>query len=401
MTRLSILIDSGYLIRSAIMILTGDRDSKRSIRIDYTILYDRLKQLAAEVSPGASLDRIRWYSGYNLRPTTDQQEILSNPNYQATLLPNDPEGRQKGIDSSITADLIGLGQEPEIIDLILLSGDRDFAIGIIKAKQFGRLRGLRVFALAVGNSMADDCLAQTIRSEVYRVLRWNIDQIKDFCFLNDVPRTIAATQGDATFAMAATRPAESSAPQQTQAEEPFAIDDLALQRIDLAVFDQPAARLTTLDFDGAVDAGAAVPIQPNPSLLTPPRSPPDTVAVRGKIKAYAAEHGFRFAEVEDLGRDVYIKPRLVSKAGIVAAPEGTLVQLEIIRTQVITSVAAETEVEVSVGAIPNSGVIFGTILPFEPHHHNRKVLGDNGVEYFIGGKLLRLARLSHLGEGSR
>ena len=76
-------------------------------------------------------------------------------------------------------------------------------------------------------------------------------------------------------------------------------------------------------------------------------------------------------------------------------------QLEIIRSQVITSVAAETEVEVSVGAIPNSGVIFGTILPFEAHHHTRKVLGDNGVEYFIGRRLLREARLSHLGEGSR
>ena len=136
-------------------------------------------------------------------------------------------------------------------------------------------------------------------------------------------------------------------------------------------------------------------------LVSPSEAMPETVSIRGRLKAFTSERSFRFAEAEDSGIDVFISPRLVAEAQITEAPEGTLVQLEIVRRQVITSVAAETEVELRVGAIPNSGVIFGTILPFESRHLTRKVLGDNGVEYFIGRRLLRQAKLSHLGEGSR
>ncbi|MDI9408886.1 MAG: NYN domain-containing protein [Candidatus Pacebacteria bacterium] len=441
MARLSILIDSGYLVNSARKILSSAPSDDHRVVIDFDGLHSHLSELAARIAPKASLDRLRWYSGYSRKRgyTRKQQAVIDHCDYFADLLPNYEDGSQKGVDSAITADLIDMGLEESISDIILLSGDADYLPGLSKAKQYGRLRGLRVFVLGIERNDGEASVSVELMDQAYSIFWWDAAKLAEFITVIDPkPVQLSHESSEPTLPL----PLESAKdlpPQPMIADnrgEGFTaetgVDDLALARQDLAGFDHPSPRHTTIDFDGDQSVAVLEPLTTATIAETPldgldhlpaemvevrddsndqvsnpiapmvsPNRLPDTISLRGAIKAFVVTQSFRFAIADDGGTDVYISPRLVVDAELTNMTEGTRLILEVVKGQVITSVAAATEVEITLGSDPQSGVHFGTILPFERHHSSRKVLGDNGTEYWIGRRLLRDAKLSHLGEGSR
>ena len=63
-------------------------------------------------------------------------------------------GQQKGVDSLIVTDLIGLARQKAICDALLISGDEDVRIGVQIAQNYG----VRVHLLGIAPSRANQSI---------------------------------------------------------------------------------------------------------------------------------------------------------------------------------------------------------------------------------------------------
>ncbi len=137
MDRFGLFVDAGYLITESTKLCLGQM-KRHEVSCDYEGVLRVLTNLAAEQC-GLPQLRTYWYDGAigpHPQPTTDHLRIGAQPNVKVRL-GRVIHGRQKGVDSMITRDLMTLARERAIAMAYLVAGDEDLREGVIAAQDLG------------------------------------------------------------------------------------------------------------------------------------------------------------------------------------------------------------------------------------------------------------------------
>lgn len=137
MDRFGLFVDAGYLLTEAGKLCTGD-GKRSSITCKYDGLHASLVT-TAEGRCGLSHLRTYWYDGALgaiPTPTTDHLSIAALENLKLRL-GRVVAGRQKGVDSMLTRDLMTLARERAISVAFVVGGDEDLREGVIAAQDLG------------------------------------------------------------------------------------------------------------------------------------------------------------------------------------------------------------------------------------------------------------------------
>ncbi len=137
MKRVAIFVDAGYLYAQGSASLQGNKAKRENVRLDHVRFVKRLRALATNLQPSASLLRIYWYDGTSRGPTLDHRMLADLDDVKLRLGFINSLGQQKGVDSLLVTDLVELSRNGAICDALLLGGDEDLRIGVQIAQSFG------------------------------------------------------------------------------------------------------------------------------------------------------------------------------------------------------------------------------------------------------------------------
>lgn len=138
MDRAAVFVDAGYLYAAGAVALTGSGKPRASLALGIPATISVLKDTARGASGGLRLLRIYWYDGLLATGLTDEQTLLAEADdVKLRLGVVNRQGKQKGVDSLIVADLIALARNHAISDAVLVSGDEDVRIGVEVAQGYG------------------------------------------------------------------------------------------------------------------------------------------------------------------------------------------------------------------------------------------------------------------------
>ena len=136
MNRVALFIDAGYLYAAAIRLLTGVKQSRSAITLNYEAFLDYIVQ-QAEHQSGRELLRVYWYDGTSTGPTGAHRKLAYQPNVKLRLGMVSLSGEQRGVDSLLVMDMANLAQNRAMSDALLLTGDEDIRVGVVLAQQYG------------------------------------------------------------------------------------------------------------------------------------------------------------------------------------------------------------------------------------------------------------------------
>ncbi len=174
--RIAVFVDAGYLYAQGSALLSGSAQKRTSIQLDPRALIQALKTTATECAVNCQLLRIYWYDGAagGSRATSDQSSLAALDDVKLRLGFINSHGQQKGVDSLIVTDLIGLARLKSFSDALLLSGDEDVRIGV----QIAQNHGVRVHLLGIHPARGLQSQQLMHASDTTRV--WGMDIVQHF-----------------------------------------------------------------------------------------------------------------------------------------------------------------------------------------------------------------------------
>lgn len=175
MSRVAAFVDAGYFWVQCSQILFNDKRRRGEIMLDVTRMREKLLEVIRAEFPYASLLRIYWYDGLGTdgNPTDMHRRIYELDDFKVRYGTRNLEGKQKGIDGLLIADLIGLAQNHGITEALIVSGDGDLAPGVAAAQTLG----VRVHRLEMGGAEAS---SPALRAEVDRNVLWARADVESF-----------------------------------------------------------------------------------------------------------------------------------------------------------------------------------------------------------------------------
>ena len=175
MSRVAAFVDAGYFWVQCSQILFNDKRRRGEIVLDVARMREKLLEVIRAEFPYASLLRVYWYDGLGSdgNPTEMHRRIYELDDFKVRYGTRNLEGKQKGIDGLLIADLIGLAQNHGITEALILSGDGDLAPGVAAAQTLG----VRVHRLEMGGAEAS---SPALRAEVDRNVLWPRAEVESF-----------------------------------------------------------------------------------------------------------------------------------------------------------------------------------------------------------------------------
>lgn len=174
MKRIAAFVDAGYFWVQLCTLITGAYSSRAQVRIAYAELRTTMLAEIAQQLPDGDLLRIYWYDGPGMTgKTPEHYDIDKLDDFKLRLGTRNGEGKQKGVDGMIIADMVSLTQQKAITHAMLVSGDADMSPGVVAAQSMG----LRVHLLSLGSPAAT---SPFLAAEVDLKRRWDIDEVKKF-----------------------------------------------------------------------------------------------------------------------------------------------------------------------------------------------------------------------------
>lgn len=175
MNRVAAFVDAGYFWVQCSQLLFNDKRGRGDIFLDVVRMREKLLEIIRTEFPHATLLRVYWYDGLGTdgNPTDLHRRIHELDDFKVRYGTRNLEGKQKGIDGLLMADLIGLAQNRGITDALILSGDGDLTPGVAAAQTLG----VRVHRLEMG---APDASSPALRAEVDRNVLWSPQDVETF-----------------------------------------------------------------------------------------------------------------------------------------------------------------------------------------------------------------------------
>lgn len=146
MRRYACYIDVGYLYAEGARLLSGMRQPRHAVHLDYDGFLSALADLARARVPGGHLLRVYWYDGARGAPTPAQLAIAYRDDLKLRLGMIDAQGNQRGVDALLVRDLVLDAHHRNISDALVLTGDDDLRGGLLAAQEMG----VRVQLIGVG-----------------------------------------------------------------------------------------------------------------------------------------------------------------------------------------------------------------------------------------------------------
>lgn len=147
MTNYAIYVDVGYLYAEGSRLLSGMRQPRHAIHIDYDGFLQFLGKYVADRQPQRDLLRIYWYDGARGAPTPAQLAIGYRDQVKLRLGLVDTSGQQRGVDALFVRDLVMDAHHRNISDAWLVTGDDDLRGGLLVAQELG----VRIHLLGLGD----------------------------------------------------------------------------------------------------------------------------------------------------------------------------------------------------------------------------------------------------------
>jgi hypothetical protein len=144
--RYACYIDVGYLYAEGARLLSGMRQPRHAVHLDYDGFLCALADLARTRVPGGHLLRVYWYDGARGAPTPAQMAIAYRDDLKLRLGMIDAQGNQRGVDALLVRDLVLDAHHRNISDALVLTGDDDLRGGLLAAQEMG----VRVQLIGVG-----------------------------------------------------------------------------------------------------------------------------------------------------------------------------------------------------------------------------------------------------------
>ncbi len=176
MTQIAVFVDSGYLFAQGSVLMAGQRQPRRNLRLEVKRVLRALYKARQVVAHDARLLRVYWYDGVPRGSTTtpQQDEIAMAPYVKLRLGIIKADGGQKGVDSLIVLDLIELARNRAITDALIVSGDEDIRAGVLVAQN----HGVRVHLLSVGPARGSQ--SPDLVKEADTLTEWQREDVADF-----------------------------------------------------------------------------------------------------------------------------------------------------------------------------------------------------------------------------
>lgn len=203
MSRVAAFVDAGYFWVQCSQILFNDKRRRGEIVLDVTRMREKLLEVIRAEFPYASLLRIYWYDGLGTdgNPTDMHRRIYELDDFKVRYGTRNLEGKQKGIDGLLIADLIGLAQNHGITEALILSGDGDLAPGVAAAQTLG----VRVHRLEMGGAEAS---SPALRAEVDRNVLWARADVESFITPSPLRFDSEEDDGQTAFGIGTQPPAD-------------------------------------------------------------------------------------------------------------------------------------------------------------------------------------------------
>lgn len=241
MKRVAVFVDAGYVFAAGAMAIHGTNLKREMLKIDAERIVAMLLDFAASMSPGSDLLRLYWYdcSPDGARPMSNQMPFAEQDNVKVRLGFLGSEGKQKGVDTKIVADLISLSQQRVITDAVLVSGDEDLTVGV----EFAQSLGVRMHLLGILHSN-EHSQSMRLRTEADTTRLWNVEDVELFLSVVEEP----VEEGVSDF---------------------FAAEPSAIPSYDAAIIAQEADRVAK-SFNSTTLAKLAQKWESNPRDSVPP-----------------------------------------------------------------------------------------------------------------------------------
>ncbi len=146
MRRYACYVDVGYLYAEGARLLSGMRQPRHAVHLDYGAFLIALDVMARARVPGGHLLRVYWYDGARGAPTPAQLAIAYRDDLKLRLGMIDAQGNQRGVDALLVRDLVLDAHHRNITDALVLTGDDDLRGGLLAAQEMG----VRVQLIGVG-----------------------------------------------------------------------------------------------------------------------------------------------------------------------------------------------------------------------------------------------------------
>jgi hypothetical protein len=144
--RYACYVDVGYLYAEGARLLSGMRQPRHAVHLDYDGFLEALDVLARARVPGGHLLRVYWYDGARGAPTPAQLAIAYRDDLKLRLGMIDAQGNQRGVDALLVRDMVLDAHHRNITDALVLTGDDDLRGGLLAAQEMG----VRVQLIGVG-----------------------------------------------------------------------------------------------------------------------------------------------------------------------------------------------------------------------------------------------------------
>jgi len=147
MSRYACYVDVGYLYAEGGRLLSGVRQPRHAVHLDYDRFLAFLTEFVASRQPDHELLRIYWYDGARGAPTPAQLAIGYHDEIKLRLGLLDATGQQRGVDALFVRDLVMDAHHRNISDAWLVTGDDDLRGGLLVAQELG----VRIHLLGLGD----------------------------------------------------------------------------------------------------------------------------------------------------------------------------------------------------------------------------------------------------------
>ena len=177
MDRIAVFVDAGYLFAQGSIELSGDKQPRSAIKLEFDKVVSALRRFAGSASK-LPLLRIYWYDGTNQGPTAVQIAMARLDDVKVRLGFVNSSGQQKGVDSLIVTDMIALTRNGAMAECVLLSGDEDLRVGVQQAQGFG----VRVHLLGVKPARGSQSMF--LYQEADTTHEWDRSDLSEFMRIN-------------------------------------------------------------------------------------------------------------------------------------------------------------------------------------------------------------------------
>lgn len=173
MDRVAVFVDAGYLFAQGTQELLGEKVRRKDVKLDAAVVIDRLREFATGCSK-LDLLRIYWYDGTATGPTSQHIALAELPDLKFRLGLINAYGEQKGVDSLIVTDMVALAGNRAMAACVLLAGDEDLRMGVLRVQE----HGVRVHLLGIKPARGNQ--SDLLRREADATHEWKSSDLDEF-----------------------------------------------------------------------------------------------------------------------------------------------------------------------------------------------------------------------------